>query len=137
MEEPINENQTPGKVTITRQRYKILDDAFYFAEVVGWKEKQGNFGPNIVISYKVLDQGKFFDCFFNDLIHSKKDTGKRGRFCQLVKATFDRELQEADEFSLPDLIGKRCYAHVVRRGKNNAVTEYVSERTFADIRRSP
>lgn len=135
-EERTNEESLiAGKVVISDERYKLLKDDFYLVEVTEWSIKEGKYGTNIVMSYKVLTAGAYHNRTFNDFIHSKKDTGRNGRFWQLVKATCGLELGVADVADLSSLIGKRCYIHVERRGKNNAATEYFSERTFADIRR--
>ena len=135
-EERTNEESLiAGKVVIGNERYKLLKDDFYLVEVTGWNIKEGKYGTNIVISYRVLSAGAYHQRDFNDFFDSKKETGRKGRFWQLVKATSDLELAVADSVELPSLIGKRCYVHVERRGKNNATTEYFSERTFADIRR--
>lgn len=137
MEETSNEKNYPDwdRVTISQERYRLLRDDFYFVEVVGRKAGQGRFGPVFILFFKVLDEGRFHDCVIQDLINQTQ-TAKKGKLWHLFKAISGRELDVSDEFKLSDLIGKRCYIRVEKRGKNNAITEYVSERDFADIKRS-
>lgn len=140
MEEKPNGNKNPDwdRISISPERYKLLPPDYYFAEFIDLREGKGKFGLTFVLSWKVLEKGRFYECIINDLIN-KSQTAKKGKIWQLIKAISGHTLDISDEFRLRSLIGKKCYINVDRRGKgdkNNGIKEYISESDFADIRRN-
>ena len=130
-----NKNSDWDRISISPERYKFLLPNYYFAELIDLQEKKGKYDFVFVLSWKVLTKGRFYECITNDLIN-KSQTAKKGKIWQLIRATLGHTLNIFDDFRLNSLIGQKCYINVERRGKNNAITEYISESDFADIKRN-
>ena len=113
--------------------FRPLPDGIYRVRLVGVTHGNGNHGPVFKPQFQVCDK-EFQDYWLEDFIN-KADIGKYAKIWRFIKAFSGIDYDVFDKPNLKDLEGKECFIHVERRGKDNAVTEYIPLRELEDTER--
>jgi len=118
------------KIQITNRTYTPLSDGFHKVRFLKIEESSGRWGLVFKSWFQVVE-GKFKGCELCDLMNQSSN-GINSKISRMIFA-LSSQRPKPGEVETDSLIGQLCYIKVEKKGKNNAITEYIPLSDFKDI----